>query len=727
MNFGLIDLSWLFGKDLPDVNVDYYIKFSERLRFADIIGDVLNSIQWAIVKFIVWCVDGLEKVYGEIFKLFDFFSSDSFSILWSQYQGVAFAIGLFSAMLFLLRYMKEPQLKLSSLLDTILIGLTVVLLTTTVLNEGKKYLQNMTGTNGTIDSITYQTVNQYIYDLAVFDATDWTDANHSLYNFAKSKKTETDPTKILSASDLSIDKKTIGSLDINERILDSAEGNSELTSKILKHKTTLDYDSDTNKSKVVAVHKGDGFFGMGRPEYYRYSVNFALLSLTLIFVGAVFFASGVRVVQLFYDILLTSGITMGIAFTDPENNQKVKKGIQRVLGNFVHIIFLPIYLSIFSTLLSYTQTLNLSLLANFIVIIALSLATIDGSYFLQEITGIDAGIKSFGQKMQSMFYTSKTLGAIANGAGNVVRGFGNMVTGTAKSGIEKSGLISGFFNGMNNESNKPLDKLDKSKQDGFGGKTLEEEERIKNTNAKDNLKNSSDKITKAFNNQLDTDLSKTNDNSSLDTPNNNNQSTDNKLDDLDKQNNFNKDSKENNSIFDKDIKQDGFSNINKDNLDKKTFASDKDKLTDKVKDTLFKDDLNNNNLNLKANQFNHANQLNDMTKELNDKYSNDKFKVDGQQLNTVTVDNYQKARENLSDYINKQSNATQPHNQTVSQYIQDGVNQLGNKMLFTYADKMANSKTVQKTSENYAKGKNLGNAVRNSLEKRKLNKESDKK
>lgn len=453
--------------DVQIINI--FTDFKGTLTIKWFLSDLINWLRWHIVKFILWIVQGMEGLWREMFKLFGIFGDNGFQSFLNQFKPLVFTIAVLSIIIFFLRYMKDPNIRLRSLFDTLLIGIALFtvfpLVTTTLGNE----LQKLSHADKQSQEISYQLVNQYVHDIDVFDKTNWTDPKMSLARYQTH----------IEAKETIINDKNIDFVDILEHYADSRNGIQKMTRDILSKKTSLNVNGERS-----LVNKGNGFFGAGREEYYRYSVNYFMIIGLLFFIAIVFALSSIKTVKMIYQLITTAVITFTLLFKDMEDAGIVKKGARNMLGNVMQLVFIYFSMELFVVLIGFLQK-EMSGFGYLLAVAGLSLATLDGSFFLQELTGIESGFKSIGQTLQSIYHGSRLLSGISQGIGNIA----DFAKNTAKQGAKGFGGIVGFGQGLIDGGEKVKHNLDEEKN------TLTEERQKEYGNSnlsmdKDNLSSS---------------------------------------------------------------------------------------------------------------------------------------------------------------------------------------------------------------------------------------------
>lgn len=470
--------------------IDTFVRFGDKLKIANFFNDAFFLLGWSIIRFLTFIASSAEGIFMEMFKLFNLFEQPFFKDLLSQFRGFSFVIGSICLVFFFYRYMKNPNMRFQSIIDTLIIGVAVVMLLPTAVTKMADYTQQLTSAvaNTQNGGMTYQTVNTYMYDLAIFNKEKFDNEETSL--LTASPKDENANPKLI------INDKNMGMLSILERYKDSESTADSETKKLLSKKPIVD-----SNGAVQLIDKDNGLFGMGREEYYRYAIDFLPLAIILVVIALVYIISSLKTVKMIYQIIYTAILTIAVAFTEPGENGKVKKGIKNISGNFIQIAFIGYTLFIYIHGMSALKALNLSPLAYIIAILGATFAVLDGSYYLQELTGIESGFKSVGQTLQSMYYGGRLLGGAGRMVGHTLDKVKDLSKDIGRTGIKTAGGVSGFFQGLgqaNSEAIKPIDEQQKDLQQentAFSNQPSINDELMKNQSLKDKQTNPYDKET----------------------------------------------------------------------------------------------------------------------------------------------------------------------------------------------------------------------------------------
>lgn len=237
-------------------------------------------------------------------------------------------------------------------------------------------------------------------------------------------------------------QKKISYIDINEYM--DYENDDELKNPDLwKSKLSVDGDGDTS---VIDMDGGFGnFFGIFNDKYYRYSVKWWTVIITLACSCIALFFMSLKVARIIWEIAAHQLIGPFIAVTDIASGQRMKEFLRSLVSLFAVLFMIMLMYGMYFLGMSYIDSFSagsegVNAVAKIIMQMALAWIMIDGANIIERVTGVDAGLKSGYQAV---------IGALA--AGKAVKGAGKMagamVAGNRNKGNQQSGLTGGGIKG----------------------------------------------------------------------------------------------------------------------------------------------------------------------------------------------------------------------------------------------------------------------------------------
>ncbi|WP_194145333.1 pLS20_p028 family conjugation system transmembrane protein, partial [Bacillus wiedmannii] len=193
----------------------------------------------------------------------------------------------------------------------------------------------------------------------------------------------------------------------------------------LNSRIVLSYDNKLTTDKL-----DNGWFDVFKEAYYRWSLNWGSVLLSLIVTAFALLISIVKVGRIIYELAFHNIFGALVAATDISSGQRLKKIINEIFSCYAVIFCMALLLKIYSLYIGWLATKDFGFMGwgNALLLLAGSWAVIDGPNIVERILGIDAGLQSGWKTMMA--------GAMAAKAGiDVAKATGNMVkkgaTGTA--------------------------------------------------------------------------------------------------------------------------------------------------------------------------------------------------------------------------------------------------------------------------------------------------------
>ncbi|MED3218247.1 hypothetical protein P4380_17955 [Bacillus thuringiensis] len=220
-----------------------------------------------------------------------------------------------------------------------------------------------------------------------------------------------------------ISEENIKYIDFNETVdMDLAKDEGK---KALNSRLALSYDN-----KLEAVDLDNGWFDVFKEAYYRWSINWGSVLISLIVTAFALLISIVKVGRIIYELAFHNIFGALVAATDISSGQRLKKVINEIFSCYAVIFCMALLLKIYSLYVGWLATKDFGFMGwgNALLLLAGSWAVIDGPNIVERILGIDAGLQSGWKTMMA--------GAMAAKAGlDVAKATGKMMkkgaTGTA--------------------------------------------------------------------------------------------------------------------------------------------------------------------------------------------------------------------------------------------------------------------------------------------------------
>ncbi|MBW7636335.1 hypothetical protein K1I48_23225 [Bacillus licheniformis] len=397
------------------------LKFQEYLSLTSIWTAPLRIIGWFIILGLAACVDGLSGGINEVYKLINFFDSDQVNDIITRFMPVIFSLSSLAIAFLGWKIIVQKKTEYNKIVSSSLFAVTLFL----VLPWGMQQASNLlTTSKDALDedgkiSVSTKIFQNNIIDVYKIDKADW-----SQKQLNKIKR----PNNIESDTDVAL-------LDITESVdtggLWHSSPLSEDGQKILKKKV-----SDASGEKKLEDLQSRWI--QEDEAYYRYAWHPWYMMFELVTIGIVLFMTMFRTVQMIMELGILKIFSIGTTLTDLESGQRNKRFLEKIRNTFIVMFAILLLLQCYILFTDFVGKSDLSGPTKIVALIAAGILTIDGPAFIDEMFGIDAGMKSIGRSLVGLFAGAKTAQMGANLAKNTV---GKTAKGLGKIGKRVGGGV----------------------------------------------------------------------------------------------------------------------------------------------------------------------------------------------------------------------------------------------------------------------------------------------
>lgn len=416
-----------------DKYVDIYKQYEEYFSQFSIMNDILRQIGWFALKGLLKLTGMMNTLSDKAFEFISFLDSDEINRFFNMVKPFIWTVFLFALIYLAYCYIYAHEKPKGIVANILIFAGTVMILPymMTQMSQLVSYGKEVLSLD--MEENSYALLVPYITDLIYLDSID----------FDKKKFENGDRNGF---SEKNCDN--IRYMDINELV---DPGDYELVNeKLFKQHIFLQIKDGAPKIEVIGIKKNKIYFPGTVPYYYRYHVNYLIAALYLAALILVMAFTSFKMVQLVFELAAEKIMAPFIAAGDLTGGQKIRKALVGILNGYITILCILFLqrLFILATQLINTKTWSDNTVANgFIKVVLMfggALFIIDGPNFFEQIFGIDAGLKSVGQAIQSTYYASQMAGGAIRGAKGIAGKVGDALKGTAG----KVAGAGGFFGGM---------------------------------------------------------------------------------------------------------------------------------------------------------------------------------------------------------------------------------------------------------------------------------------
>ncbi|MDO7880178.1 MAG: hypothetical protein Q6A85_12075 [Enterococcus mundtii] len=401
--------------------IDVLREFSSFLLRSNLIIWVYRQFMWALVQVFSFVLNSLEKLLDGVYELVTFSSSSGVGRFVQNNRVAVFAVGTLCMILFFLGYMRNSKkYQLPTLMDNLLLGIGVILLSTTLtasfltssFSVAKAIYQSNGSTSQTI-------IRENIYDVVSFDTFGWSSADKATtIEYSDDAMEWLDITEEVKASDFDFENK-ISKEVFTKKVIVNAEGTPE----------------------VVNLNKG--MFTINE-YYYRYSWSPWTILGQLILSIIIVLATSYKYTKAIYNASFNGIIAPFFAFSDLVEAAKVKKILMGIVNTCINVILFAVSLRMYRLMVNFINSnKEIDSIQGFILQVFIAFIVIEGPFIIQELTGQESGIGSAVKQTMGMAALAAYGGK--KGLPKLKDGFDKMKNGVKQGGSFIGGLASGAF------------------------------------------------------------------------------------------------------------------------------------------------------------------------------------------------------------------------------------------------------------------------------------------
>ncbi|NKD39756.1 hypothetical protein HED42_16605 [Enterococcus casseliflavus] len=401
--------------------IDVLREFSSFLLRSNLIIWVYRQFMWALVQVFSFVLNSLEKLLDGVYELVTFSSSSGVGRFVQNNRVAVFAVGTLCMILFFLGYMRNSKkYQLPTLMDNLLLGIGVILLSTTLTDSFLMSSFSVAKAIYQSDGSTSQTIiRENICDVVSFDTFGWSSADKATtIEYSDDAMEWLDITEEVKASDFDFENK-ISKEVFTKKVIVNAEGTPE----------------------VVNLNKG--MFTINE-YYYRYSWSPWTILGQLILSIIIVLATSYKYTKAIYNASFNGIIAPFFAFSDLVEAAKVKKILMGIVNTCINVVLFAVSLRMYRLMVNFINSnKEIDSIQGFILQVFIAFIVVEGPFIIQELTGQESGIGSAVKQTMGMAALAAYGGK--KGLPKLKDGFDKMKNGVKQGGSFIGGLASGAF------------------------------------------------------------------------------------------------------------------------------------------------------------------------------------------------------------------------------------------------------------------------------------------
>lgn len=373
-------------------------KYHDKLSISDIGVDFIRVLGWAFVQGIAWFLDTLENVANEMLLVKEFFQNESVIEFVTSFRPLLYILLAFSLLYSGYLLVFQRKLQAETLAINFIIAMTIVTLLSSAMDKANDFTDEAVQAvnSGALFGSEEGSVSENILadntsDLVEFDQADWADVEQE--------------------SAIPVD--IVSRLDINAK-LDPSEGDYKNDEVLKQH---LDYDVEERKEVLKDLDQGG--LGWNNKYYYRYSLDWFTIIVTMLVMALTLFSIAYKLSRLAFELVFNHLLVMIVAPADLHDGQKTKKLIQSILNTFLVIVLIFMSMKLYVIGTAYLAD-NFEGLVYIIALIGFSVALLDGPNMVERLFGIDAGLKGGWSLLAGTYAAGKMALGAKDGAGKML-------------------------------------------------------------------------------------------------------------------------------------------------------------------------------------------------------------------------------------------------------------------------------------------------------------------
>ncbi|EOD4727183.1 pLS20_p028 family conjugation system transmembrane protein [Listeria monocytogenes] len=400
-------------------------EFQDVLGLTDWFSAAGRSIVWWVDKMFANIVGSLTKGLDYAYEFLDFYNSTKINDFIDDYKGIFFSL-MTLAIAYLGFQIIRGNKELNKIVSSTLFAISLFVALPWLLGQGTDLL--MAGKdalpNNKHQALTI--IQENITDVYAIDAEGWTTKNPEPRN------------EIANMTDVNL-------LDINESV--------DMGGFFIDDSPLSDKGQDVLSKKLTKI---DGKYVVTKPvshfftedqTYYRYSFHPFLMLFQLVGKALVLGFTIAKTMMMLTSLGILKVITVGTALTDLETGQRNKKLLLKIRNTLIVLYIMLVMLYMYDITMAFVSASEMSSFMKAFAIIVLSIMFMDGPDIVEELFGIDAGLKSVSRGLIGFAMGAKTATDLAKGGADLSKKVAKTAGGVANKTATAGGMLIGGAKG----------------------------------------------------------------------------------------------------------------------------------------------------------------------------------------------------------------------------------------------------------------------------------------
>ncbi|MBC1908219.1 hypothetical protein HCA53_00365 [Listeria innocua] len=400
-------------------------EYQDVLGLTDWFSAAGRSIIWWVDKMFANIVGSLTKGLDYAYEFLDFYNSSKINDFIDAYKSIFFSL-MTLAIAYLGFQIIRGNKELNKIVSSTLFAISLFVALPWLLGQGTDLL--MAGKdalpNNKHQALTI--IQENITDVYAIDEAGWTTKDPEPRN------------EIANMTDVNL-------LDINESV--------DMGGFFIDDSPLSDKGQDVLSKKLTKI---DGKYVVTKPvshfftedqTYYRYSFHPFLMLFQLVGKALVLGFTIAKTMMMLTSLGILKVITLGTALTDLETGQRNKKLLLKIRNTLIVLYIMLVMLYMYDITMAFVSASEMSSFMKAFAIIVLSIMFMDGPDIVEELFGIDAGLKSVSRGLIGFAMGTKTATDLAKGGADLSKKVAKTAGGVANKTATAGGMLIGGAKG----------------------------------------------------------------------------------------------------------------------------------------------------------------------------------------------------------------------------------------------------------------------------------------